>query len=232
MLNGCVIWDELPYGSYRSDSQGSKGIEHKRDIRWHPDSNVDVVRTSLNNLGHTRGILIRLFQNGHTMKLYVAKVPVADGRSQVAARDQQSLKSIILSVTWVTESKTDLQSGGFRSGGFCHVSIILISLKRKMKENERKWKGNERKWKENDRKWKENERKKWQKLRVTKVFKETPIRYYLISQICMATLRTNDWCKHTLQLKDFAPSVMVQKLAVRHTAVEEIGLPFGLECYE
>ena len=37
-----------------------------------------------------------------------------------------------------TESKTDLQSGGFRSGGFCHVSIILISLKRKMKENERK----------------------------------------------------------------------------------------------
>ena len=38
----------------------------------------------------------------------------------------------------ITESKTDLQSGGFRSGGFCHVSIILISLKRKMKENERK----------------------------------------------------------------------------------------------
>ena len=45
---------------------------------------------------------------------------------------------LLLQVLLVTESKTDLQSGGFRSGGFCHVSIILISLKRKMKENERK----------------------------------------------------------------------------------------------
>ena len=43
-----------------------------------------------------------------------------------------------LNFPYITESKTDLQSGGFRSGGFCHVSIILISLKRKMKENERK----------------------------------------------------------------------------------------------
>ena len=62
-----------------------------------PNSNVESV-LSLYNLGPTRGILIRLLQNGHTMKLYVAKVPVADRRSQVAARDQQSLKSIILSV--------------------------------------------------------------------------------------------------------------------------------------
>lgn len=120
-----------------------------------PNSNVESV-LSLYNLGPTRGILIRLLQNGHTMKLYVAKVPVADRRSQVAARDQQSLKSIILSVQKSSKK---------------HLNGSLSDLR----------------------------------------------------------LRTNDWCKHILQLKDFAPSHMVQKLAVRHTAVQEIGLPIRLE---